>query len=443
MLTAPTHLITPDEPSYDDARVAWNLAIDQRPAAVVVANSVQDVQEAIGYARANDLRVAAQSTGHGASAMGPLDETVLVRTSGLTGVEIDPLARRARVRSGTLWRDVTARAAAHGLAALAGSANDIGVAGYSLGGGMGWLARRYGLQTNSLEAIELVTADGWHLRTDRDNEPELFWALRGGGGNFGVVTALEFALYPVTEVYGGALFFPYERADEVFRSWRAWIDTVPDEVTSVARVLQFPPLEAIPEPMRGQTFSLIEAAVIGDAAQGAALIDPLRALEPGMDTFATMPATALQELHMDPPMPVPARGDGAILSRFDDDAIDAAVAVVGAGSGSPLLSFEVRHAGGELAEARPGNGALAAIPGPFVTFGVGMAADPGMTAAVEERIDLVASALAPYDAGRGYLNFAERPRDPAKLFGAEVYERLAAVKADVDPAGLFQANQEL
>ena len=146
---------------------------------------------------------------------------------------------------------------------------------------------------------------------------------------------------------------------------------------------------------------------------------------------------------MDPPMPVPARGDGAILSRFDDDAIDAAVAVVGAGSGSPLLSFEVRHAGGELAEARPGNGALAAIPGPFVTFGVGMAADPGMTAAVEERIDLVASALAPYDAGRGYLNFAERPRDPAKLFGAEVYERLAAVKADVDPAGLFQANQEL
>ena len=188
-------------------------------------------------------------TGHNAAAMGSLAHTVLVKTERMRGVEIDPANERARVEAGVLWAEVSEAAAAHGLAALAGSSPDVGVVGYSLGGGIGWLARRYGMAANSVLAVEVVNADGELIRVDADNEPELFWALRGGGGAFGVVTALEFRLYPITEVHAGVLFFPIERGSEVLRAWRSWIQDVPDEVTSVGRFLQFPPIPDIPEPL--------------------------------------------------------------------------------------------------------------------------------------------------------------------------------------------------
>jgi len=253
-------VFTPADPEWNEARLAWNLAADQHPAAVVYAESVADVVAVVGYARDNVLHVTTQGTGHFANTLASFDDTILLKTSRLRGLEIDPEARTARAEAGVLWEEVSLAAAEHGLAALAGSSPDVGVVGYTLGGGVGWLARRYGLAANSVVAVELVTADGRHVRSNRDNEPDLFWAVRGGGGSFGIVTAIEFALYPVAEVYAGILFFHFERSAEILNAWREWVDGTPREVTSVGRLMQFPPIPEIPEPLRGQSFVIVEAA---------------------------------------------------------------------------------------------------------------------------------------------------------------------------------------
>jgi FAD/FMN-containing dehydrogenase len=248
--------VTPRDSNWDEARLAWNLAVDQRPAAVAVPETAEDIVEIVRFARANGLRVAGQSTGHNAAPLAAgLEHTVLVKTHRMRAVEVDVDARIARAEAGALWMDVTGAATPHGLAALAGSSPDVGVAGYSLGGGISWMARRYGLATNSVVAIELVNHEGELVRADADQNADLFWALRGGGGSFGIVTAIEMALYPVKELYAGWLIFPMERAGEVLNAWREWVDTVPDEVTSIGRLLQVPPLPDIPEPLRGRRWT--------------------------------------------------------------------------------------------------------------------------------------------------------------------------------------------
>src|SRR5438067_3018352 len=315
-------LLTPADPGWDDARRAWNLAVDQRPFAVALVESAEDVVAVVRFARLHGLRVAPQGTGHGASSLESLEDVILVKTERLRRVEIDAAGRRSRAEAGALWGDVVEPAAEQGFVVLHGSSPDVGVVGYSLGGGMGWLARSRGLSANSVTAVELVTADGRLVRADHDDEPDLFWAVRGGGGNFGVVTAIEIALYDTPKLYAGAMFWPVERAGEVLHAWREWVETVPDEVTSVGRILHFPPLPMVPEPLRGGSFAVIEAAFAGPEAEGEELLRPLRQLAPAMDTFAAVPPTALQTLHMDPPQPVPGIGDGMFLDELPAEAID-------------------------------------------------------------------------------------------------------------------------
>jgi FAD/FMN-containing dehydrogenase len=433
-------LVLPHDPGWDEARLAWNLAVDQQPAAVALPESAEDVAAVVRWARGRGLRVAPQGTGHNAAAMGSLAHTVLVKTERMRGVAIDAASQTARVEAGVVWEEVTDAAAEHGLAALAGSSPDVGVVGYSLGGGISWLARRHGMAANSVTAVELVNADGELVRADADHEPELFWALRGGGGSFGVVTALEFKLYPITEVYAGVLFFPIERGREVLSAWRRWIEDVPDEVTSVGRFLQFPPIPDIPEPLRGGSFVVVEAtSLLGEQAT-AELLQPLRELGPAMDTFATMPVEKLKHLHMDPEHPVPGAGDGMLLGDFPEAAIDELVAAAGAGSRSPLLSVEVRHLGGALARIQPGHGALATIEAGFALFAVGIAMTPEMGAAVRAHVEVVRAAMAPWDAGRDYLNFTERRERGERLFGSTTYKRLQTVKGTVDPDDVFRSN---
>ena len=241
-------VFVPGERGYDEARQAWNLAADQRPSAVVVAESAADVAQAVRFARAHGMRIAPQGTGHGSEPLEPLEGAMLLRTLRMRRVDIDPATRAARAEAGAQWQDVTVPAGEYGLAALAGSSPNVGVIGYTLGGGLGWLARRYGLAANSVTAAEIVTPDGRSVRTDAGHEPDLFWAVRGGGGSVGVVTALEMVLYPVRELYAGALFFSIQRSAQVLHAWRDWTDTVPDEVTSIGRILRFPPLPVVPEP---------------------------------------------------------------------------------------------------------------------------------------------------------------------------------------------------
>ena len=428
---------------WDAARQAWNLSVDQRPVAVVFPEAAEDVAAVVEVAGAHGLRVAPQGTGHSAAPMGPLDGTLLLKTSRMRGVEIDAQANRARVRAGALWGEVVPAAAEHGLAALAGSAKDVGVVGYTLGGGIGWLARRQGLACSSVLAVEAVTADGQVVRADADSEPDLFWALRGGGGSFAIVTALEFTLYRVAEVYAGALFWPLERAGEVLHTWRELVAAAPDELTSLGRLLQFPPTPEIPEPFRGRAFVLVEAAYCGPEADGAALLQPLRGLRPEMDTLATIPVDRLSELHMDPPQPVPFAGDGMLLSELPAGAVDALVDIAGAGSGSPLLSVEVRHLGGALANASASSGALSSIDAGFVLYAVGAAMDAEMKAAVQAYAANVQDALAAWSAGRSYMNFAERRADPGDLFDAGTYERLRRVKAEYDPDEVIRGNHSI
>jgi len=433
-------IVLPHDPHWNQARLAWNLSADQQPAAVALPETADDVVAVVRWARERGLRIAPQGTGHNALPLGSLAHTVLLKTERMRGVEIDAPAQRARVEAGVLWAEVSEAAAPHGLAALAGSSPDVGVVGYTLGGGVSWLARRYGLAANSVTAVELVTADGELVRADAQQNADLLWALRGGGGSFGVVTALEFELYPVSEVYAGVLFFPLERGAEVLRAWRRWVDTVPDEVTSVGRFLQFPPIPDIPQPLRGGSFVVVEAASLLGKDSTDELLRPLRDLGPQLDTFATIPVQELKHLHMDPEHPVPGHGDGMLLSEFNDAAIDALVHVAGAGSGSPLLSVEVRHGGGALARHAPGAGALPSIDGKFLMFAVGMSPTPELGAAVQAHVELVQHALAPWDSGRAYLNFAEKRQRGDRLFGELTHRRLQTVKATVDRDDVFRSN---
>jgi FAD/FMN-containing dehydrogenase len=439
-------VVRPDDANWDKARQAWNLAVDQHPAAVAFPVDEADVAAVVRYAAASGLRVAPQRTGHNAGPLAAqsLEETIIVRTDNLRGVEIDAANRRARVRAAAKWEDVVPQASDLGLAALHGSTGDVSVVGYSLGGGLGWYARKHGLAANKVTAVELVTADGALVCADADNEPELFWALRGGmGGNFGVVTALEFELIPQAREYAGALFFPWERADEVLHAWHEWLPTTPDEVTSVGRVMQFPDLPVVPEPVRGKSFALVEAVYLGTEDDGRALLDPLRALGPVMDTFAMVEPKEIAELHMDPKDPVPGVTDSALLGDLSPEAIDELLAVAGPGSGSTLLSVELRQLGGALARSAPEHGAIDTLAGEYAYFGVGMAPVPPVKAANEAQLARVAAAVAPYDAGRGYSNFTESSGSAAAFFGEETLARLRAVRQDVDPEGLFQANHSL
>lgn len=437
-------VVAPRDPDWDQARQAWNVAVDQRPALVAQPETVADVQQLVAFASAHDLRVAPQSTGHNAAALGgDLSDTLLMRLDRMRAVTVDPAARWARAEGGAWWGDVTDAVAPLGLAALAGSSPDVGVAGYTLGGGVSWLGRRHGLAANSVLAIEVVIADGSLVRCDHTTEPDLFWALRGGGGSFGVVTAIEMALYPLAEVYAGTLFFPWDRAREVLHAWASWSREVPETLTSVGRLLQFPPIPDIPEPLRGGRFAVIEVAYQGGVREGDQLVAPLRALGPAMDTIAMLPPEGLARLHMDPEGPTPGIGGTRMLRDLPGEAVDALVDAVGPGTGSVLLSVEVRHLGGALGRSGPDHGALDRLAGQYVAFGVGLPVAPELAAPIQASLAAMQASLAPWGAASEYLNFVEEPAAASTFFDAGVLDRLQAVKAAVDPSDRFRSNHPI
>ena len=432
----------PGDPGYDHARMPWNVAVDQRPAAVALPRTVDDVRDLVRAASAAGLRVAPQSTGHGAGplAEGGLDDVVIVRTSGMAAVSVDPAARIGRAEGGALWQDVVDAVAPHGLAALHGSSPDVAVAGYSLGGGLGWYARKLGLATNSVTAVELVTADGALVRADAHQHQDLFWALRGGGGSFGLVTAIEFRLHAIADVYAGMLLWDRERAPEVVRAWAGWSATAPDEVTTSMRVMSFPPIPELPEFLRGRQVVVIDGAVLTDDSTAQSLLAPLRALRPEIDTFGRVPSASLTRLHMDPEGPTPAVATGTLLAQLPEEAVAAFLAEVGPGSTTSLLSAELRQLGGALGRHHPGAGALPRLEGAYAGFFVAMAPTPQLAAQGRADADRLVAALAPWSSERAVLNFTEQRTDTSAAYGAEAWARLCAVRASVDPHELFVAN---
>lgn len=428
---------SPHDAGWDAARAAWNLAVDQQPALVVFAETAADVAAAMTFARAEGLKVAPQGTGHGALSLPALDHTALLRTDRLTGLHIDPEARTARVEAGVLWRDVVAGATPHGLTGLHGSSGGVGVVGYTLGGGIGWLARQYGLACSHVTAMDVVTADGSERRIDDANDAELFWALCGGGGAYAVVTALEFALVPLERVYAGSLMWQLDRAPEVLTAYRDWAAGAPETITSALSLMRFPPLPFLPDMLRGQSLVNITLAATDPTAEAEELVAPLRALGGGyLDSLAEVPAAALAEIAGDPPDPVPAIAGGhVLLERLDDDAIATVLGLAGPGVDLPLLSFELRQGGGAL--HRPGPGAGATIGGELLTSSVGIVPSPEAAAAIRSVQEQIVERLQPFATGLTYLNFAEERPGTRRSMPGEVADRLQQVKATYDPDGVI------
>jgi FAD/FMN-containing dehydrogenase len=445
LTTSADHVVAPSislpgTPSYDSDRAAWNLTADQRPAAVCVATSVAHVQAAIAYAHVRGLRVAAQATGHFAQGLPPLDRTLLLKLAlhHEQPIEVDVVARTARIPAGARWIDVVGAVAPHGLAAMHGSAPTVGVMGYLVGGGLSFYGRAHGLAANHVRAFEVVTPDGRALRADADENPELFWALRGGGGGYAVITAVEIELLPYAQVTGGALFFVAEHAPALLRAWRDWTRTAPETMTTTLRILQLPPLPHVPEPLRGVATVCVDGVSL-DPAVAADLDGRLRTeASPILGQFGPMPSAAVAHLHGDPEQPVPAIADGILLEDLDDEAMATFLRV--AAPGSPLLAAELRHLGGALATEPAGAGARARLEGEFLLLGVGMFGPAGL-ARVEAHFDHLFEAMRPAATGTRFASVAQRWTSMRTCVPDAALQRLARLRAELDPDGLLVAPQ--
>jgi hypothetical protein len=432
---------TPDDADWDQARMAWNLVANQRPEAVALVESGDDIATTVRFAAENDLRVAAQGTGHGAVALGSLEDTILVKTEKMKAIAVDPDAQTARVEAGVWSLELAQAAQQHGLSSLPGSSPDVGVTGFNLGGGLSWFGRRYGFACNRVRAIELVTADGETRTVNAESDADLFWALRGGGGDYAVVVALHLDLVPIADAYAGALLFPAELGADAVRSYRDWAASVSEDVTSVVRFLRPPDLPDVPEPLRNTPLLTIDGACIGDREEGEAAFAPLRELgEPIMDTFEQIPPEGLCRIHMDPEQPVPGMGHHRTLRELPDEAIDTFVSLAGADSGTPLLLTELRQLGGALGRPAEGGGALTHLDADWVMLGIGLPMTGELGEAIEGHLDRLHEAMEPWAADGGYFNFAERPCDADAILPPDVCAPLAEVKRKWDPDNRIVGN---
>lgn len=435
-------VFAPGDAGYDEARFAWSLTTDHHPALVLVAETVEDVAAGVRYAAENDLGVAVQSTGHGQHFS--LKGDLLIRTSKLNQVSVDASAQTATAGAGAQWGDVLEQVLPHGLAPLLGSAPHVGVVGYSLGGGIGWLGRKYGYAADSIRWIELVTPDGVIRRASATENQDLFWGLRGGGGNFGVVTALEFDLYPVASVYGGNLYYNGDKIREALLFFRDWVKTLPEEMTSTISVVHFPSLPMIPEVMRGLNQVLVRAAYVGDPAVGEALIKPwLDWNKPTNNTFRDMPFSEIAKISNDPVQPTGGKGSNALLDSLSDGLIDGILAEM-TDKDSRVTFTEIRHAGGAL--SHPADNAISNRDVQFFLNMAALAPVPEMIAPAEAGLEAYKAKLQPHLQDAVYLNFLngkEATKRVTEGYTPENLQRLQALKAKYDPQNLFRFSYQL
>ena len=441
----------PGEEGYDEARKAWNLNAHQYPALVVMAAGAADVIAAVRLARDEGLGVGVMATGHGFVA--PCDGGVLINTSRMKGVRVDPEAQTARVEPGALWTDVIPEAQVFGLAGLVGSSSIVGVVGYTMGGGFGWLGRKYGFHADSVREADVVNAEGDLLRVSAYEHPDLFWGLKGGGGNFGIVTSMEFALYPLTTVYGGNLFYSLEQAAEVLDLYNQWVDTLPDEMTTAVAFMNFPPRPAVPEPLRGRSFISVRGCYCGDPVEeGEELLKPWREFgEPQVDMFKVMPFREMDMISMNPVDPIGAYTHVELLGELSPESIDKLVELAGAETESPLVTLELRQLGGALARPPADLSPIGQRDSRYVMYGLGFSPNPEATPEVAQRLRehlaYVAEEMRPYETGATFVNFLvvgdwdlERTR---ASYSPEDWERLVELKDRYDPNNLFRFNRNI
>ncbi|GIH61673.1 FAD-binding oxidoreductase [Microbispora siamensis] len=435
-------VLLPGLDDYDTERRGFNTLLDHRPRVIVGATGTQDVVAAVRFATARGLPVGVQATGHGPAVSA--DDAVLISTRRMTGLRVDPRRRTARIEAGVCWEQVIHEAAAFGLAPLNGSSPLVGAVSYTLGGGLGVMARTFGYAADHVRGIDVVTADGVPRQLDTEHEPDLFWALRGGKGNFGVVTSIELGLVPVTRLYGGTLSFAGESAPEVLRWWLMWTADVPEEMNSSIALVRLPDDPGIREELRGRFLTQIRIAFTGPADQGESLVAPLRGLAPRvLDTVAEMPYTDVASIHADPTRPYSYHERTTMLRGVDQHAIDALLAVAGPGTDCRLGLVELRHLGGALRRAPAEGNAVGNREADFCLLTV---APGGPRMGRREADDLLLEQMSPWSTGGRYLNFLDASATPDQVraaYSPDAYARLAELKAEYDPGNVFRLNHNI
>ncbi|WP_433241284.1 FAD-binding oxidoreductase [Streptosporangium sp. CA-135522] len=441
-----TSIALPGDPAYEAATQVFNLSAPAQPVAAVTAHTIDEIRAAIRYADAEGLAVRVHTTGHASAATRPMRNAVLIRTRMGGGVEIDAQRRLARIPAGTRWGAVVEAAAPHGLTVAHGSSPTVGAVGYLLRGGLSFYGRAVGLAVNGVRAIELVTADGELRRVDASSDPELFWALRGGGGGFGVVTAVEIDLFPAAKVITGAAFWPAVHAERLLSAWRRWTLDAPWEVTTSVRVMNLPPVPGVPPALAAGPVLSVDGAVLSTtqdvtvAQQHAEdLLGPLRSVaEPVLDTWQLTAPSAVLQAHMDPSDPVAVIGDHMLLGEIGDDGAAEFLRVTGEGSGSPLVVAGLRQLGGAYAIPDPAGGALDHLEARYSYAGSGVPMGPVTAEALRSHCDRVRAAMKPWDTGRTAPSFVEDFEQPQGHLSPDQIRVVDRVRARIDPSGRFR-----
>ena len=442
----PDHWLHPGDEGYYGAVAGFNTTVTRRPEAVVLARNAQDVQQAVRYAGRHDLPVCVMATGHQASVS--FDGGILVSTAAMDRIRVDERSSSVQVGPGAQWGPIAEAAAPHGLAGLAGSSVSVGAVGYTLGGGLSpTFGRLHGYAADHVSRLEIVTADGELRVATPEHEQDLFWAVRGGKGNFGIVTSLDFGLFGVRTLYAGAILYPAEAAADVLPSWRDWAAAAPESVTTSAAFLQTPPDAPLPDEVRGRLVVSVRVSFVGDTAEGARLVAPLREAAPVLlDTVEEMPFTDWDLIHSDPEGPIPAYERTSLLGELSDEAIGTMIDLAGSGSGSPMSLVEVRQLGGALAREPEAPSAVGHRDAAFTFFTIGVA-PPEQVEDVRAYGALLVEAMEPWSTGGAYVNFLSSdeadPADVRRAYSPEVYERLVSVKSDVDSGNMFRLTHNI
>jgi hypothetical protein len=438
-----SRVLTPEEEGFADALTGFNLAVVHRPDVVVVASSVEDVVAAVDVAARHDVPLQTLGRGHGTP--WPIPGGIAVTTTGLAAVTVDPVERVARVGAGASWSSVLAEATPHGLAALCGSAPDVGVVGFLMGGGIGPLARTFGFAADHVRSVTIVTPADGLVRADASFNQELFWAVRGGKAGFGVVVEVEIDLFPLTEIYGGGLYFAASDVPAVARAFATWSRELPDAMTASFALLRLPPLEALPEPLRGQTVGHLRCGFVGEAALAEELLEPMRAVAaPVLDAVGSLPYAAIGAIHADPVDAMPVLDGGILLADLDERAVDRLLDVAGPAQQVPLVAVELRRLGGALSREADVPNAVGGRNAQYSLHVVGAPVPELFDQVLPAVIAGVFDAVDPQRRATTQVNFvgaANRAGDWQRAWTEDVRERLGEVRRRHDPRGILRLPQ--
>jgi FAD/FMN-containing dehydrogenase len=438
-------LVVPGDADYDEARSVWNGMINRRPAMIVRCAGPSDVVAAIGFARSEGLTIAVRGGGHNVAGNATCDGGIVIDLSPMKGVRVDAGARTVRAQGGVTWGELDQETQSYGLATTGGLVTTTGIAGFTLGGGIGWMMRKYGLACDNLLSADVVTADGETVHTSETENTELFWGLRGGGGNFGVVTEFEYRLHPVPQVFGGLVAWPAAAARDVLRFWRDWAATAPDDVCTMAAFLHAPPEPFVPPEVVGSLIFAIACCHLDPDGRAEDDLRPLRELGPAVDVLGPIPYQALQAM-FDAGVPRGSRNywRSGYLDALSDDAIDTIITHAG-GVPAPLGQLHIHQLGGAMSRVPNDATAVGNRTSAFLMNYIGLWLDPDQDAAGTAWVRGISEAMAPHGTGARYVNFLadEGEEGVRSAYEADTFLRLARLKAQYDPTNVFRLNQNI